>query len=132
MLRIAILTLLIAVPVAAADWPQFLGPERNGVYAGPDLNEKWLPAGPRVVWRRTIGDGLAGPVVAQNRVILFHRVDDREVVESLDARLPGRVAALDEVRDAVARDWAARRRQELLDAQYRELRSRYQVRIEGQ
>ena len=50
----------------------------------------------------------------------------------IEARLPGRVATLAEVRDAVARDWAARRRQELLDTQYRELRSRYQVRIEGQ
>jgi hypothetical protein len=50
----------------------------------------------------------------------------------IEARTPGRVASLAEVRDAVARDWVARRRQELLDTQYRELRNRYQVRIEGQ
>lgn len=50
----------------------------------------------------------------------------------IDTRLPGRVAALPEVRDAVARDWSAARRQQLLDEQYQQLRSRYQVRIEGQ
>lgn len=49
----------------------------------------------------------------------------------IDARVPGRVATLAEVRDAVARDWSAARRQQLLDEQYRQLRSRYQVRIEG-
>ncbi len=50
----------------------------------------------------------------------------------IDARVPGRAATLEEVRDAVARDWSAARRQQLLDEQYRQLRSRYQVRIEGQ
>jgi hypothetical protein len=49
----------------------------------------------------------------------------------IDARVPGRVATLAEVRDAVARDWSAARRQQLLDEQYRQLRGRYQVRIEG-
>jgi hypothetical protein len=50
---------------------------------------------------------------------------------SIEARTPGRMAQLAEVRDEVARDWAARRRLELLETQYRELRSRYRVRIEG-
>ena len=38
-----------------------------------------------MVWRRKIGQGLSGPVVVGDRVILFHRVGDREMVESLDA-----------------------------------------------
>jgi hypothetical protein len=50
----------------------------------------------------------------------------------IDARTPGRGATLAEVRDAVARDWSAARRQQLLDEQYQQLRSRYRVRIEGQ
>lgn len=68
------------------DWPQFLGPERNGVYRGPALAETWPPGGPRVVWQKQVGEGFSGPVVAQGRLILFHRVANREVVESLDAR----------------------------------------------
>ena len=71
---------------AAADWPQFLGPSRNGVYAGPPLADAWPAGGPRKVWQKSIGQGLAGPVVAGDRLILFHRVANEEVVEALDAR----------------------------------------------
>lgn len=78
--------LAAVVHLAAEDWPQFLGPERNGKYRGPALAETWGPQGPRVVWRRRVGAGFAGPAVVQGRVILFHRVGNEEVVESLDAR----------------------------------------------
>jgi outer membrane protein assembly factor BamB len=81
----AVLALAFGAQVIAADWPQVLGPGRNGVYSGPPLNDAWGPTGPRVVWRRQIGAGLSGPVVVQNRVILFHRVSNREIVEAMDA-----------------------------------------------
>ncbi len=84
MLRL-VLALFLCTPVFAADWPQFLGPARNGIYTGAPLTEKWASTGPRVIWRKQVGQGLSGPVVAQNRLILFHRVADREVVESFDA-----------------------------------------------
>ena len=74
-----------ARPARSPDWPQFLGPSRNGVYVGPPLNEKWPATGPRIIWRKQVGQGFSGPVVARQRLILFHRVGDREVVESLDA-----------------------------------------------
>ena len=86
MLRPALVALLLSTaPLAAADWPQFLGPNRNGVYAGAPLNEKWPAGGPRTLWRKQVGQGLSGPVVAGTKLILFHRLDDREVVESFDA-----------------------------------------------
>jgi len=80
-----LIVLFLAPSLVAADWPQFLGPSRNGVYSGPPLNEKWPASGPRVLWRKQIGQGLSGPAVAQSHVILFHRVDNREVVEAFDA-----------------------------------------------
>ena len=74
-----------AVSAAPADWPQILGPTRNGVYTGPPLAKVWPAAGPRVVWRRPVGEGFAGPVVASGRLILFHRIGAEEIVESLEA-----------------------------------------------
>lgn len=71
---------------AARDWPQFFGPDRNGVYDGPPLAEAWGPGGPAVVWRTSVGQGLSGPVVAGNHLILFQRVANREVVEAFDPR----------------------------------------------
>jgi outer membrane protein assembly factor BamB len=84
--RAALLLLTIGGVAAAADWPQFLGPDRNGVYAGPALAEAWPAQGPRVVWRKTVGQGFAAPVVVQNRVIVFHRIGAQEIVDALDAR----------------------------------------------
>jgi outer membrane protein assembly factor BamB len=69
----------------AEDWPQFLGPSRNGVYSGGDLAAAWPKSGPAVVWKMDIGAGFAGPVVSQGRLILFHRKGGSEVVEALDA-----------------------------------------------
>jgi outer membrane protein assembly factor BamB len=69
----------------AADWPQFLGPTRNGVYAGNDVAASWGKAGPPVVWQREVGQGFAGPVVSGKQLIIFNRVGDREVLDCLDA-----------------------------------------------
>jgi outer membrane protein assembly factor BamB len=84
--RLIAIVLALGVEAAAYDWPQFLGPERNGVYRGPALAEKWGANGPRVVWRKSVGQGFSGPVVASDRLILFHRLASEEVVEALDAR----------------------------------------------
>lgn len=75
---------LALVQPLAADWPQVLGPTRNGVYAGPALADAWPAGGPRVVWHKTVGPGFAGPAVAAGKVILFHRVGAQEVVEALN------------------------------------------------
>jgi outer membrane protein assembly factor BamB len=70
----------------AADWPQFLGPTRDGVYAGTDLADAWPVEGPAVVWRKNVGEGFSGVAVANHLLVLFHRLGDKEVVECLDAR----------------------------------------------
>ena len=80
------MALAAGVPAIATDWPQYLGPDRNGTYSGPALVETWGPTGPKVAWRKQIGQGFAGPAVVLNRVILFHRVGNEEVLESLDAK----------------------------------------------
>src|SRR5207244_421762 len=63
----------------AQDWPQHLGPTRDGVYAGE------LPAR-RVAWTKEVGQGFSAPVVAGGRLILFHRLRDRETVQCFDAK----------------------------------------------
>ena len=66
-------------------WPQILGPSRNGVYTGPELATSWKESGPVELWRLPIGAGLAGPVVSDGRLIVFHRIDNEEIVEAFDA-----------------------------------------------
>jgi outer membrane protein assembly factor BamB len=76
---------LFTLRASAGDWPQFLGPTRNGVYAGPPLSASWPKDGPPVVWRRNVGQGFSGPAVASGKLILIHRIDDKETIECLDA-----------------------------------------------
>jgi outer membrane protein assembly factor BamB len=73
-------------PIWAGDWPQFLGPTRDGVYAGSDLAVTWPKDGPPVVWQKNIGHGFSGPAVVDRQLILFDRLDDKEVVTCMDAR----------------------------------------------
>lgn len=76
---------LAGASTSASDWPQFLGPNRNGVTVGDGLAQTWPKEGPPVVWRRNVGQGFAGPAVKDEKVILFHRFDDKELIECLDA-----------------------------------------------
>jgi outer membrane protein assembly factor BamB len=70
------------------DWPQFLGPGRNGVYAGPPPR-----SASAAIWKIDVGQGFSAPVVARGHVILFHRRENRAIVESLDAATGKRVWA---------------------------------------
>jgi outer membrane protein assembly factor BamB len=78
--------LWLVQPKPETDWPQYLGPARDGVYRGPALAETWGANGPRVVWQKPVGQGFSGPVVAGSRLVLFHRVGARELVETFDAK----------------------------------------------
>ncbi len=84
----ALLALALEAPGAARaqEWPQFLGPNRNGSTAespwpGPPPSR----AGFTMLWKREAGAGFSAPVLSRNRLILFHRAGDREIVECLDA-----------------------------------------------
>ncbi len=71
----------------AGDWPQILGPNRDGQAAADEkLAESWPKDGPPVVWQHEVGNGFAGVAVAGNTLVLFHRVGDDEVAEALDAK----------------------------------------------
>ena len=77
--------LLLTAVARGEDWPQFLGPTRNGVYAASDLAVAWPKSGPALLWKKDVGQGFSGPVVANGKLILFQRVGDTEVVECLNA-----------------------------------------------
>lgn len=86
MSRRNLLSLLVCLLGAlGADWPQFLGPQRNSTSTETGLLQGWSEKGPPVLWQREVGEGFSAPVVAGARLILFHRVGDEEIVECLDA-----------------------------------------------
>jgi len=85
-LLVAVLLASLVAGVSAEDWPQILGPTRDGVYRGTTRLAASFPEnGPPTVWTKKVGEGFAGPAVAAGRVFLFHRIGRDEIVEALDA-----------------------------------------------
>ena len=81
----AFLLILPATPIQADDWPQFLGPRRDGASHEKGLVETIGAKGPPLVWQRDVGEGYSGPIISGERLILFHRVGAEEIVECLHA-----------------------------------------------
>ncbi len=82
-MRPLLLLLFTGHLASAADWPQFLGPNRDGKAPADVPLITSVPAdGFPILWKQECGAGFAGPVVSAGRVILFHRVGERNVVEA--------------------------------------------------
>jgi outer membrane protein assembly factor BamB len=69
----AVLALASSAP--ADDWPQWLGPQRDGVWREEGILDKFPPGGPKVRWRAKIGSGYAGPAVAGGKVYVTDYVN---------------------------------------------------------
>src|ERR1051326_6638013 len=70
------------LPLARADdWPQWLGPQRDGVWREDGLVEKFPAGGPKVRWRQPIGPGYAGPAIVGDRIYVMDRGTDKPVLK---------------------------------------------------
>jgi outer membrane protein assembly factor BamB len=70
---------LLCFGAAAADWPQWRGPRRDGISQETGLLHEWPKDGPRLVWQlKDIGEGYATPAVAGARIYMLssHGIED--------------------------------------------------------
>ena len=70
MSRILALCLLITSAASAADWPEWRGEGRRGVWTEDGILETFPEEGLAVSWRRPIARGYSGPAVADGRVFI--------------------------------------------------------------
>jgi outer membrane protein assembly factor BamB len=76
---LAFLIVFIATSSSPAiDWPQWLGPKRDGIWREKGLLERFPSGGPKVVWRMPIGTGYCGPAVADGRIYVMDRQRARD------------------------------------------------------
>jgi len=68
-------------PLRAGDWPCYLGPNQDGTSEETGLALNWPEAGPPEVWTKRLGASFSPPVVAGERLVVFHRIADDEVLE---------------------------------------------------
>ena len=63
----------MAASAARADWPQFLGPNRDATSPEKGLLKAWPESGPKVLWSTAVGPGYAGPAIVGNEVFVLDR-----------------------------------------------------------
>ena len=86
-------------PASADDWPQWLGPKRDGVWRETGIIDKFPEGGPPVVWRAPVSGGFTGPAVADGRVYVADYVTTadvkKEVYDRTDFKGKERLLCLD-------------------------------------
>jgi len=78
----------LASPAAAADWPQWRGPERTGHSKEKGLLQEWPKPGPKLVWQiQNLGSGYSAPSVVGERLFLLSNTGlDNEVALALSVK----------------------------------------------
>src|SRR5215471_15426895 len=78
------LSLLSASPALAGDWPQWRGPNRDGI-STEKVNTRWPADGPKVLWRASVGTGFSSISVSQGRAYTMGNSNEHETIWCFDA-----------------------------------------------
>jgi outer membrane protein assembly factor BamB len=70
---------------AGGDWPQFRGPQRDGVALAAHLVRSWPAGGPRLLWQVPIGEGYSHLAVADGRIFTLFGANNTEYLAAFDA-----------------------------------------------
>jgi outer membrane protein assembly factor BamB len=70
--------------VASVSFPQFLGPERNGILRGIRLETNWTARPPRELWRHAVGPAWSGFVIANGIAVTQEQQGDQEFVNGYE------------------------------------------------
>jgi outer membrane protein assembly factor BamB len=86
-LTLALLLMLEAAAAAEprAEWPQHLGPDRNGISAETGLLEAWPEGGPKELWRVKGGVGMSGLAISGGKLLTMVQRDGQQKLIALSA-----------------------------------------------
>ncbi|MGH7490882.1 MAG: PQQ-binding-like beta-propeller repeat protein [bacterium] len=70
---------------ANSDWPQWRGPNRDGISAETGILKTWPPEGPKILWRMTLGNGFSTISIANGRAYTMFSDGTDEYVLCVDA-----------------------------------------------
>jgi len=69
----------------AADWPNYRGPNYNGISSETGWTSTWPEDGPKVLWKYSIGIGFASMSVSGGKVYATGNIKDNDILYCLDA-----------------------------------------------
>jgi len=69
-----VLITILGISSVNADWPQYLGPNKNASSDEKGLLRSWPAEGPKVLWTLDLGPGYGGAVISKGKVYLLDRI----------------------------------------------------------
>lgn len=84
-------TVLLSPMLRADDWPQWMGPQRDAIWRETGILDKFPEGGPKVLWRKPLAYGYAGPAVADGKVYVLDFKTDKmpKVNAGARSKVPG-------------------------------------------
>lgn len=79
------LTAGVALTVSAEDWPNWRGPNFNGISNEKNWASSWPAEGPPVLWKAPVGIGFSSVAVSGGRIFTLGYLEEKDVVWCLDA-----------------------------------------------
>lgn len=79
------IVLILYAPLLAAEWPQWRGPNRDGVAPGAKMPAKWPAKPPEPKWTAAVGLGCSGPAIAAGKVYIMGLAEGNERCLCFDA-----------------------------------------------
>ncbi len=76
---------MILASARAADWPNWRGPDHNGISSESEWLDHWPAAGPPVAWKANVGVGFSSFCVAAGRVFTAGNADNTDTLYCFDA-----------------------------------------------
>ena len=71
--------------VQAADWPNYRGPNYDGISNETGWTADWPSDGPKVLWEASLGTGFASIAVSSGRAYSMGNIDDNDILYCFDA-----------------------------------------------
>lgn len=83
-LVVIMVTGLVTVCATADDWPNWRGPQHNGISAEVHWGGNWAACEPNVLWVQQVGTGFSSVAVADNRLYTMGNTNETDEVFCLD------------------------------------------------
>lgn len=80
-----LLFLLIPSSLNAADWPQWRGPNQNGISPETNWTDQWGATGPKRLWKANVGIGFSSMAVSDGFLYTLGNINDVDTVYCFDA-----------------------------------------------
>ena len=80
--------------IDAADWPQWRGPNRDGVSTETGLLKEWPKGGPKLAWKANLGGvGYGSPVIVGDKLFITAAEDDKDGLKEFAVCLDAKTGA---------------------------------------